>query len=149
MSSPGPDRRSDAIADFYAVHARWLKRTVRLRATAPDATIEEACQTAWLKLLVRPDITLDRGGRNWLLVVAAHEARRAASGPERPFGSFIAATSPFERQEPPRPASHPLELAIAHDLHEQRVDRLADASVRERRDLFLHAAASPTATCSS
>jgi DNA-directed RNA polymerase specialized sigma24 family protein len=142
MPSPGTDARRDAIADFYAVHARWLRRAIRLRASVPDATIEEACQTAWLKLLARPDISLDRRGRNWLLVVATREAWRAAGVPERPAGSFIGATGnrPYDAQEPPGPASDPLELAIAHELHEQRVERLADSSPRERRDLYLHAA---------
>jgi DNA-directed RNA polymerase specialized sigma24 family protein len=142
MPDPGPDPRRAAIADFYAVHARWLQNAVRLRASAPEATIEEACQTAWLKLLGRPDVTLDRRGRKWLLVVAAREARRMASAPERPSGSFVGETSdsPLEWREPVGPAGDPLELAIAHELHQQRVERLANASQRERRDLLLQAA---------
>jgi DNA-directed RNA polymerase specialized sigma24 family protein len=148
MSDPQPrdarehHTRHDAIATYYNAHAAWLEQIVARRAKVPHATIEEACQTAWLTLIRRTDITLDNRGLRWLTVVATHEAWRLAKIPERPVGPFIASTGddPLEWQEPPGPASDPLELAITHEEHEHRLEHFADAKPREATLLFLQAA---------
>jgi DNA-directed RNA polymerase specialized sigma24 family protein len=106
------------------------------------AAAEDACQTAWLILVRRPDITLDARGLKWLIVVATHHAWRAAIPEERPVGGFITVTGddPAGWQEPPGPASDPLELVIAHELHEERVELLARAKPHEATALYLQAA---------
>jgi DNA-directed RNA polymerase specialized sigma24 family protein len=142
MSSRSDNGRRDAVGAYYAAQARWLERVVARRAKVPHATVQEACQTAWLTLVRRPDITLDGRGLRWLVVVATHEAWRSGMTPERPAGTFIGTTSDvaLEWHEPPGPASDPLELAIAHELHDRRVEQLTDAKPREATVLFLQAA---------
>ena len=136
-----PTERRESLAHYYAEHARWMERVVARRAKAPHATIEEACQTAWMQLAARPDITLDDRGLNWLVVVATREAWRLATTRERPVGAFAGRSDdePFEREEPAGPASDPLELVIAHELHEERLQAFATLKPRERRELFLQA----------
>jgi DNA-directed RNA polymerase specialized sigma24 family protein len=142
MPSRDDTARRDAVGAYYAAHARWLERVVGRRAKVPHATVQEACQTAWLKLVRRPDITLDGRGLQWLIVVATHEAWRSGTTPERPAGTFIGCASDHDLawEEPPGPASDPLELAIAHELHNRRVEQLSHAKPREATVLFLQAA---------
>ena len=139
--SPGSDARRDAIAHFYSERADWLQRLVARRATAPPQVIEDACQTAWMHLTRRPDIALDTGGFAWLLIVATREAWTQAAPKDLPAGVFIGVDrdQPAELPEPAGPASDPLELAIAHEEHAERLEAFATLKPRERRDLLLKA----------
>lgn len=77
---------------LYRRHHGALQRLVARRVRAPQELIEDACQTAWMKLLVhQPD---RRSALRWLGTVAIHEAywlstlRRREAGLElvRPGG---------------------------------------------------------------
>ena len=143
MSAPSPDSdaRRDAIARFYTERAGWLQRLVARRATAPPHVIEDACQIAWMHLTRRPDIPLDTGGFAWLIVVATREAWTHATPKDLPAGVFIGfdRDQPAELAEPAGPGSDPLELAIAHEEHAERLEAFATLKPRERRDLWLKA----------
>jgi hypothetical protein len=52
---------------------------VASRVSAPDATIEDACQTAWAILLRSDHVTLDERGAHWLPKLAIREGWRLAS----------------------------------------------------------------------
>jgi DNA-directed RNA polymerase specialized sigma24 family protein len=143
MMAPEPGReRREALARFYAARHRILARAVARRARGlEDALVADACAYAWLKLVGRPDITLDRGGFMWLLVVATHEARRLdRPGPERPVGAFTGEPADAgELAEPAGLMDDPLGRVIALETHRERVTRFAGLRPRERRDLFLQA----------
>jgi hypothetical protein len=71
--------RRDRVGAFFAAHADRLQRAVCPTARAPEQTIEDACQAAWIILLRHPEITLDSRGFSWLRTVATYEAWRLAS----------------------------------------------------------------------
>jgi RNA polymerase sigma factor (sigma-70 family) len=89
--APRPDRstdpRGDEAALFATLHARvW--RAVRRSVSGPDDVIDDACQTAWLKLLSRqPD--RERSVYGWLITVATREAWRLCRDARRqaPLGN--------------------------------------------------------------
>ncbi|MDQ6806358.1 MAG: hypothetical protein M3065_15655 [Actinomycetota bacterium] len=136
----------NAFAAFYRDHAWWLIRAVRGRANAPEATIEDACQVAWMKLLRRADIALGEGAKQWLRVVATHEAwGQASTDREVPAGVFY----PEVAGQLTGTASEPEPLAqirdvearvIALDEHRERVADLLALKARERRELYLQGA---------
>ena len=56
-----PASRDEKIANFYREHAARLHRGVCGKTVGlDDATIQDACATAWERLLERPDIDLER-----------------------------------------------------------------------------------------
>ncbi len=76
---PRPRGDEDAL---YRAHHRELHRAVARTVRAPRELIEDACQTAWTKLLHRqPDRYAIFG---WLRVVATHEAYRLSAIERRP-----------------------------------------------------------------
>jgi hypothetical protein len=134
--------RRDALARFYAARHRILVLAVGRRARGlEDALIADACAYAWLKLVGRPDINLNRGGFVWLLLVATREARRLdRGGRERPVGAF--ASEPVDADELAEPAGFaedPLIRVFEQEAHRERVQRFAALKPRERRDLLLQA----------
>jgi DNA-directed RNA polymerase specialized sigma24 family protein len=84
-----PDRR-DEIAAFFAAHANHIRSCVARRARTAHDVVDDACATAWTKLLRRPDVALNARGLAWLVTVAVHEAwrlqeRRAQETPVGPY----------------------------------------------------------------
>jgi DNA-directed RNA polymerase specialized sigma24 family protein len=141
-SRPSHGRRA-ALATFYTAHQRSLSAAVHGRARwADDAIVADACAYAWLQLVRRTDVTLDRRGLSWLKLVATQEAWRL-NGPsnDRPVGLFIA--EPDDEAEFFEPASlhgDPLVRVLDRETQHERLERFAQLKPRERRDLFLHAA---------
>jgi DNA-directed RNA polymerase specialized sigma24 family protein len=136
-----PERRR-ALGAFYAEHHRRLAGRVRSGARGVRAPIvADACAYAWLQLIRRPDIRLDRGGLTWLALVAIQEAwRLGAPGCERAVGLFL--TEIDDERELPDPAgaaADPLERTLDRELHQARAARFAGLKASERRDLLLHA----------
>jgi DNA-directed RNA polymerase specialized sigma24 family protein len=68
--------RQQQVGEFFAANNGKLQHAVARKITAPQVLIEDACATAWVILLRRPDVTLDHGGRAWLTTVAINEALR-------------------------------------------------------------------------
>jgi DNA-directed RNA polymerase specialized sigma24 family protein len=133
--------RDAALTAFYQAHHQRLDRHVRARARATDQVVEDACAYAWLHLVRRADVGLDRAGYQWLRTVAIHEAwRLAAPATEQPAGAMMPEIDhPNELREPTGPASDPLELVIAAELHHARRAAFKCLEARERRELLLHA----------
>lgn len=105
MTTPHRTRNAQ-ISAFYTAHATHLRNSVHAAARAPEPVIEDACQTAWIILMRRPDITLNERGLNWLTTVAIHEAWRLNStAHEIPAGSFqdTGIAHPDELPEPAHP----------------------------------------------
>ena len=138
-----PDRR-DEIAAFFADHANHVRVRVARRArTAPDV-VDDACATAWTKLLRRSDIALNAYGRAWLITVAVHEAWRLQErrAQETPVGPFARASTGHDDQ-----VLEPVD-ALGVDVETQAVDRAQHSEdlatfltlkPRERQALYLQA----------
>lgn len=135
-----PERR-EQIGAFFAAHAHRLQHTVRRAARAPEPTIEDACATAWTKLLARPDVSLDARGLAWLTTVAIHEAwRLTCVDHEAPVGSFQGPPTTYQddQPEPADPyAPGTDERALQHIEHAQRLVALRALKPREREALYL------------
>jgi RNA polymerase sigma factor (sigma-70 family) len=136
-----PARRDEQIADFYREHAARLHRGICGKTVGlDDATVEDACASAWERLLGRPDIDLERYEAYWWLYkVALREAwalgRRRRR--EQPVGGMSGADAD---------ADEPVDLdSDVADVVAQRVEHAAVDEVlgtlhwRERRELLLFA----------
>src|SRR3954467_5457552 len=115
-------RRDEQIAAFYRDHAERLERAVRRRVhRVGDEVIQDACHTAWVTLLRRPDIALDAHGLSWLTTVAVHEAwRLGAITREQPAGTLTTpADLNAEQGEIPEPCD-----TDRRGTDEQALDRI-------------------------
>jgi RNA polymerase sigma factor (sigma-70 family) len=132
--------RSERIAVLYERHAATVQRLVSRRANVPRAVIEDACQTAWVRLCARSDVDVEASGvLRWLVVTAVHEAWRYTSRRrELDVGGWLPdAETAGELPEPCGEAPDP--LAVAADRDELR-RRLLVLTPRERQFLALQAA---------
>lgn len=142
MTATEPSQASQ-LATFYAEHHRGVARAVaHVASRFGDALIADACAIAWLTLVRRNDIRLDRAGVNWMITVAIHEAWRLAklAHREMPVGGFLPAAEPGELAEPGGLATDPLDRVIEIEDHVARLERFGHPKPRERRELLLHAA---------
>jgi RNA polymerase sigma factor (sigma-70 family) len=73
MSSKSRIRRDD-IAVLYMALAPNLERIVRLDVRASDQVIEDACQSAWARLVFHADRLRGTGTLSWLAKTATREA---------------------------------------------------------------------------
>jgi DNA-directed RNA polymerase specialized sigma24 family protein len=138
-----PDRR-DEIAAFFAAHANHVRVRVARRARTAPYVVDDACATAWTKLLRRPDVALNAHGRAWLITVALHEAWRLQErrAQETPVGPFARRSTVDD--------GHALEPVdeLGVDVETRAVDRVQHAEdvaafltlkPRERQALYLQA----------
>jgi DNA-directed RNA polymerase specialized sigma24 family protein len=132
--------REQQLGAFFVVHAAKLERRVTGKARGLDrGAIEDACAFAWLALVQRPDIDLQRPGAYWWLEKVA--VRRAwehgrRQRRETPAGDFSADSPVLE------PAGEEDELLdlVAERLQHADVHELLDGlHWRERRELLLYA----------
>jgi RNA polymerase sigma factor (sigma-70 family) len=68
------DASATVVGELYAIHARRLRRMVRSAVRAPDEIIEDACQIAWSRLLVRSEAVRPEATLSWLVTTASREA---------------------------------------------------------------------------
>ena len=141
MTNTTPERR-DQVAAFFAANADRLQRAVRRTAPAPEQTIEDACQAAWIILLRHPEITLDKRGFSWLRTVATYEAWRLASNRyETLAGSLHGGPTGHDAEQMPEPADpddrSAEQRALARIEHQERVDAVKTLKPREREALYL------------
>jgi DNA-directed RNA polymerase specialized sigma24 family protein len=138
-----PADRTRQISDFYAAHAHRLLALVGSKTGAPTEAVADACQSAWVTLLRRPDINLDARGLGWLTVVAVHEVHHQWRDRRRnlPMGALSLGTGdPGELEEPAATGGAGVEeLATAHLEHAERVADLAALKPAERTALYLKA----------
>ena len=138
-----PAERARPISDFYAAHAHRLRALVGSKTGAPSEAVADACQSAWVTLLRRPDINLDARGLAWLTVVAVHEVHHHWRDRTRnlPMGALSLGTGdPGELDEPAATGEAGVEeLATAHLEHAERVGDLAVLKPAERTALYLQA----------
>lgn len=132
--------RSERIAVLFEQYAQRVERVVSARASVPRSVIEDACQTAWVRLCMRNDVDVEASGAlRWLVVTAVHEAwRYTGRRRELPVGGWLPdAEGVGEPPEPCGQAPDPLMLAVERDEVRRR---LLVLTPRERQFLALQAA---------
>jgi RNA polymerase sigma-70 factor (ECF subfamily) len=131
------DRR-ERIGVLYERHAETVLRTVGRRVSAPQAVVEDACQTAWLRLCACDDVALDaRAAVKWLVITATRESwRHTSRRRDVPMGGWLPEGDAPELAEPAGDAPDPLVIAAERDDVRRR---LAALTVRERKFLTLQA----------
>ena len=131
------DRR-ERIGVLYERHAEAVRRIVCRRVSAPQAVVEDACQTAWLRLCARDDVALDaRAAVKWLVITAVRESWRHTSGRrDLAVGGWLPEGDAHELSEPAGDAPDPSVIAAERDDVRRR---LAALTARERQFLTLQA----------
>jgi len=83
--------RSERIAALYARYGGAVQRLVSRRASVPWPVIEDACQSAWVRLCSCDDADVETARAvRWLVVVAAREAwRYTERGRGLPVGGWL------------------------------------------------------------
>lgn len=130
--------RSERIGSLYARYAEFVRRLVGGRVNAPQAVVEDACHTAWLRLCARDDVALDtRCVVKWLILTATRESWRCTGGRrELTVGGWLPGGDERELPEPVGDAPDPSVLASERDFVRRR---LAALTARERHFLALQA----------
>jgi RNA polymerase sigma factor (sigma-70 family) len=125
--------RQQVLASLYAQHAKKVQRLVARHA---GGDVEDACQTAWERLLSHNEVDLQgRGVVNWLVITAAREAwKRAGQNRELPFEALRGEDGDAELIEPAGDAPDPLAVLLERDDTRRRLARL---TARERQFLAL------------
>lgn len=140
-TQPRPPLRGDE-GDLYRRHHRALVGRTRRAVQAPEALIEDACQLAWLQLLLyQPEPR--ENVLAWLTVVARHEAYRLARDSKRslPASSVTVTdeegnTTELDPDFAPGPDRDPL---LGHDAREA-LAALAELKPAQRTALALKVA---------
>lgn len=132
------DIRTERVGDLYRHEAAKVQWIVSARVRAPEAVIEDACHTAWLRLCAHQDVALDaRSAVKWLVITAMRESwRRTTGSREIPVGGWLADGAEHELPEPAGEAPDPSDVTIGRDELRQR---LAALTTREREFLALQA----------
>jgi single-strand DNA-binding protein len=73
---------------------RILMATVRQTIRTSYANVEDACQSAWLRLLNRPDVQASPTVRGWLTTVAIREALRLSRRDQRTTATTVEPAAP-------------------------------------------------------
>jgi RNA polymerase sigma factor (sigma-70 family) len=133
-----PAGRREQIGVLYERQAETVRRLVRRRVRAPEGVVEDACQTAWLRLCAHEDVALDaRSTVKWLVITAVRESwRRTSRLREVPVGGWGSDPDEDELPEPVGCAPDPCELTVGRDEVRRR---LAALTARERQFLALQA----------
>src|SRR5436305_5340586 len=133
--------RSEQIASLFRRRARVMERLVAARASVPAAVIEDACQTAWERLCRHPEVPVEeeKVALQWLVVTATREAwKRGRLRREESIQTWPAdPDGDAEALDPVGEASDPCDLAIAREVHRERIARIHALTVRERHFLAL------------
>ncbi len=138
-----PDRREE-IAAFFATYANHVHSCVARRARTAHDVVDDACATAWTKLLRRPDIALNARGRAWLITVAVHEAwqlqeRRAQEMPVGPLDRR-SISDDDAAPEPVDAVRVDVETRVVDRAqHEEDIAAFLTLKPRERQALYLQA----------
>jgi RNA polymerase sigma factor (sigma-70 family) len=123
------------VARLYRRLSRRLEQVVGYEVTAPEATIEDACQVAWIRLVHRAHRVEADAAFSWLLHTATHEALKLI----RRSGREVSLDELLERAgEIPLGLEAPGPDALFD--HRARIAALGALAPRQRRLVWLQAA---------
>lgn len=129
--SLAPDGSAGDVAELYRSLAVRLEQIVRLGVRAPEVVIEDACQTAWGRLIDRGDCVTREAVLAWLATTAVHEALKLLRRECREL-SLDATLEQDGDAGLPTPAPHDL---LEHRL---RLESIRTLPERQQRLLWLH-----------
>jgi RNA polymerase sigma factor (sigma-70 family) len=137
--------RDERITVLYEQQATKLHRLVSARVRTSEVVIEDACQTAWMRLCTHTEVDPDGPGAvRWLTITAIREAWKHSASRDIPVGGWTANDAHDDREagELPEPAGDtpdPLDAAISHEHTRELKGRLAMLTERQRQFLALKA----------
>lgn len=121
------------LAALYRGLSKQLERIVRVGVYAPDPVIEEACQSAWVRLIVHQARVRQDGARAWLVRTAVREAFRLLGRSDREPSLEAELEEHGElRTADPRPGPDD------RYEHRERLSAIASLSCRQQRLLWLY-----------
>ena len=113
----------------YADLDRALRAIVAFNVRAPEPLIEDACQTAWLRLTPRRDELAPRAMLPWLVTTATREALRLVRHAEREL--------PLESLTGAHPVASPSPGPEAITELRRRLSELGALNRRQQRLIWL------------
>jgi RNA polymerase sigma factor (sigma-70 family) len=123
------------VEALYRAFAERLQRSIRRRVDAPEAVIEDACQTAWVRLILHARDVNPDSAQGWLTVTALRAALELTRR-ERREASLDERLEQGETAEPVHNHPGPEELCQTR----ARLGALARLPRRQARMLWLQAA---------
>jgi RNA polymerase sigma factor (sigma-70 family) len=123
------------LDELYRLLSPRLRQIVRSHVRAPEPVIEDACQTAWSRLIHHSDRVHREAVLSWLATTAVREALKLA----RRDGRELSLDAELERSgELPLPARAPgpAELLELRD----RLAEVGELPERQQRLVWMHAA---------
>ena len=130
MINPDSSATAIDVGELYGLLARRLEQLVRLDVRAPDVVIEDACQTAWSRLLRYRDRVQRESVMSWLLRTAVREALKLSRRDRRELP--LEATT---EETIPRAQATPAQLIECRE----RLAELGRLPERQQRAVWLHA----------
>lgn len=132
---PGEGLDAPAIDGLYRAHARSLRVIVRNDVShVHEAVVEDACQFAWMRLIVHASRIRGDTALNWLARTAINEAFKLLARQARDVS--LEETEDREAPVIPEPGPGPDELALA----QARLAITGDLSRRQQQFVWMHAA---------
>jgi len=127
--------RLQAIAAMHAAHDEQLRRLVARRSSASDATIDDACSYAWMRLVTHEQVSLGPprwSALAWLTTTAIHRAWKLTDHDARTH--LVASLDELGQLA----AAHGHSAPSAEDVAAQhlRLDLVAQIPERPRRFLL-------------
>jgi RNA polymerase sigma factor (sigma-70 family) len=129
-----PGVRADELAELYGALAVRLRRIVGCQVRAPDALIEDACQSAWGTLVSKPGQVRRETALGWLVRTASREALKLLRSDRRAVSleALIALTGPDDA--PPWALTASVEEEVEQRVKLASLTRLPE---RQQRVLWL------------
>lgn len=124
--------RQQLVSTLYAEHAAKVERLVARQA---GGDVQDACQTAWERLLGHEEVDVQgHGVIQWLVITATREAWKRSRKREVLFETRRGDDGEAEWFEPAGDAPDPLAVVLQRDDARRRLARLTE---REREFLAL------------
>ncbi len=120
------------VEGLYRDHAPQLRRAVRFSIRAPEATVEDACQSAWERLVGHRERVHAAGALEWVERTALREAARLVNRERRTLS--LEQLIEQDGEGVGGPSGSPVDVQIMQRL---RLHSIRDLPVRQRRLLWL------------
>ncbi len=122
----------DEVAQLFAEQGVRVHRLVRACVQAPEPLIEDACQLAWIRLLLNRDRVRRETATAWLVRTAVHEAFKLIRQNRRELSLDAASEDPGRRSAASAPE-------LLDELVEQRarLDSIRILPERQQRLVWL------------
>lgn len=124
----------DYVGELYATLSTRLERIVGTDVRAPQALIEDACQSAWWRLWRQRDRVCRDSALPWLVTTAVREARRLLHGQ----AGLLSLEQALEESGDWAVPAHAPPAADVCELRTRLDDGMRSLPERQQRLLWLH-----------